>query len=169
MSITKQLGLVPIDWQLSQPKFLGKIDQQAKKVSQNLYVLAAPADDDTIRWLGEVTHSRKLFDVLKDSYDHIIVDITPLNITNRHNADPVLLASAADRTIFIVQAGTTPRQRVQQAVQDLQTAGSHLTGIIINDKTNPSVKEITLRFAHKLESVMPGLSNWLTHRAHRAG
>ncbi|MDD9911813.1 MAG: AAA family ATPase [Alphaproteobacteria bacterium] len=165
---TQKLGLKPQLWNIAQLAKLEELADLAVEHIQGLDVLPAPSDQESVRWLCEQEQAKMLFKALEKRYDHIVVDTTPLTATNRNNADPVLLAAAAERVLLVLLSGVTHRDKVKQAVQDLQTAGANLVGISVNDKFYQSAQDTIFKLAHGLRRVSPGLSSWLEHRARTA-
>jgi len=62
-------------------------------------------------------------------YDHVVFDSPPLLSV----ADPVLIAAAAEATLVVVRAGTTPRESLRLGVEKLRQAGIRPIGIVFND------------------------------------
>jgi Mrp family chromosome partitioning ATPase len=137
---------------------------EADKEIKTLNYLAAPLDAESVNWLKDYGHAKKFFDALSKKYQQVIVDTTPIGLANRANADPVILASAASRTIMVVLAGVTPRQQVKKALAQLEKSGAHIEGVVLNDWQNPSFKDDLLRLAGDLQKSSPGLASWLRHK-----
>jgi Mrp family chromosome partitioning ATPase len=164
--LTKTAGAAPHSWNLPALDKLEEVLEHTVPLAPHLDLLTAPADPASIRWLCETTQIRFFFDALKN-YDHVVVDTTPLTIANRRNVDPALLASAADRTLFVLLSGVTPAPKVKKALQDLETSGAHLVGIAVNDRASPTARDSILTLARRLHKIAPGLGEWLEHRAHK--
>ena len=81
---------------------------------------------------AELLSSRKMtemLDLLRRSYDHIILDSPPVsNVT-----DPIILSTIADGTIFVIRSGKTSREMVKRARQELANVKSKIFGVVLND------------------------------------
>ena len=165
-AISHDLTLKRKDWKLHEnaPAKAMKDLVEADKKNKNLFYLAAPRDQETVTWLKDLTHAEQCLDALKSEYDYVIVDSTPIGVVNRYNADPVILAAAADRTIMTLLAGVTPRERVRRALRQLREGGANVEGVVVNDRHNPSLREQMLNFADGLKGVSPGFSSWLRQK-----
>lgn len=162
LSITQSMELKRFDWDLPSIKTtLPKKLLQTKKSIAKLSVLSAPTDVASIEYLKDPQNVETFFKLAEKQFDHVIVDTTPVGTLNRYNADPVLLASAARKTILVSMAGVTPKDRIRKAITQLEESGVKPSGIVINDKHNPSMKESLLEFIGGLQKVSPGLHSWL--------
>jgi Mrp family chromosome partitioning ATPase len=127
----------------------------------NLYFMAAPRDDVSVQYLRDVTRANYFLTNLERHFDHIVIDTTPINAYNRYNVDPVLMAAAATRTVLVMLAGHTPREKVKKAREMLEDAGATIEGLLVNDYKNPSLRDEMLKFAGSLERLSPDFSSWL--------
>lgn len=130
----------------------------------NLYFMPAPRDDDSVQFLRDVQRAKFFLSNLEHHFDHVVIDTTPVGALNRLNADPVLLAAAATRTVLVFMAGTTPREKIRKAQHMLEEAGAQLDGVLVNDFRNPSLREELLAFADTLKAISPAVSEWLRRR-----
>ncbi len=97
-------------------------------LEDNLYVLSAgPVPPDSIRLLA----SQKMQDLMSDlhaSFDLVIYDTPPLV----GFADANLLAANTDGVIMVAGLGKLKRTVFQQALADIQVAGTSILGLIAN-------------------------------------
>ncbi len=128
---------------------------------ENLFLLSAPRDEDSVRFLRDVGRASAFFRTLEQEFDQVIVDTTPIGQLNRLNADPALLAAAATRTLLVVMAGVTPRSQVKKALRLLNDTGAQVDGIILNDRKNPSIHDEMLGLVNRLSPMAPGFATWL--------
>lgn len=81
---------------------------------------------------AELLSSRKMrdmLDLLRRSYDHIILDSPPVvNVT-----DPIILSTIADGTIFVIRSGSTTREMVKRSRQELLNVKSKIFGVVLNN------------------------------------
>lgn len=167
--LTQAFGAVPADWGLAPVKSKGRgagrfamADVVLKDVAESgLDVLPLPSDKETLDLLATPEGAAALFDGLSSSYEHILVDTTPMTALNRHNVDPVTLAAAAGRTALVVLMARTPVAWVRQAAEQLVASGAHVVGVVANNRKNPSTKALLMEMARTLGHVAPGLATWL--------
>ena len=165
-NLSAELNLPRKEWKLAErapnDSFIDLVETAENMPT--LSFLAAPRDQDSVVFLKDLTHAEQFFQTLKQYFDHIIVDTTPVGVTNRANADSVILAAAADRTVLMLMAAVTPRERVRRALRQLQEGGANVEGVVVNDSKNPSLKEDMLKFARGFKRLSPGFSSWLTQK-----
>lgn len=156
----------PSMWNLSGRDAKDKLNDLVQPVSgvKNLSFMSAPTDMGTVLHLKDVHHASDFFKTLEKQFDYIIVDTTPIGLMNRGNVDPVLLSAAAKRTVLVMLAGVTPRRVIGRALAQLKEAGSHVEGIVVNDRDNPSLKMKMMKFVNFVGKFAPGLSDWLRHK-----
>ena len=129
----------------------------------NLYFMPAPSDHESVVFLKDVHRATQFLDALEKNFDHIVIDTTPIGALNRYNADPVILSAAAQRTVMIMQAAVTPRDKILRAIKQLREAGANIEGMVVNDQVNPPVRQQLLAFASKLK-FLPGLHKWMRNK-----
>jgi Mrp family chromosome partitioning ATPase len=138
------------------------------KGCDNLFILPAPSDDNTIDMLKDPKQATRFFDIIERNFDHVIVDTTPISATNRRNADAVILASAARRCTVVTMAGVTKRQNVKNAVKSLREAGANVEGLIVNDYKNPTAKSQLQAIVNLFVHIAPSFHDWLTYRIQKS-
>lgn len=127
----------------------------------NLFLLSAPRDDDSVQFLRDAERARKFLENLEKEFDHVVVDTTPVQAFNRYNVDPVLLSTAATKCILVYLAGETSKYKAQKSLEQLKGAGAEVEGMIINDFRNPNLQEELFNLAERLGRVSPSLEGWL--------
>ncbi|MBP3368892.1 MAG: polysaccharide biosynthesis tyrosine autokinase, partial [Clostridia bacterium] len=70
----------------------------------------------------------ELFTKLRNKYDYIIVDTSPVGLTST----PAVFASISDTAILVVKQDTIRISRIQYAIDTLQAAGVTVMGCILN-------------------------------------
>ena len=74
---------------------------------------------------------RQFIDSMRGEYDSIIIDAPPiLSVT-----DAMVLSSFADTVLLVMEAGRVPVKAARRMRDILETAGTKVTGIVINDKS----------------------------------
>ena len=67
-------------------------------------------------------------DTLKEGYDRIIIDSPPTTAVT----DAVVLSRIADGVLLVIRAGETPRQVIQNAVEQLKSVNANILGAVLN-------------------------------------
>ncbi|MBK4736706.1 polysaccharide biosynthesis tyrosine autokinase [Noviherbaspirillum pedocola] len=62
-------------------------------------------------------------------YDHVIVDTAPVLLVS----DALTVAAGAAATFHIVRSGVTTSAEIEEATRQLNQAGAHLAGVVMND------------------------------------
>ncbi|GAB6190165.1 exopolysaccharide transport family protein [Marinitoga arctica] len=68
-------------------------------------------------------------EMLKNKYDKIIIDLPPILAA----ADALIVSKYTDGLILIVRAGKTQKHSLKVGIENINTSGSNLLGLIIND------------------------------------
>ncbi|MCW5889156.1 MAG: polysaccharide biosynthesis tyrosine autokinase [bacterium] len=93
-----------------------------------LFVPAGPTPPNPAELVGS-ERMRDTLERLRDDYDFVIVDSPPtLPVT-----DAVLLGREADGVVLVVKGNDTPRELVKRARDQLQQAGVHILGALVNN------------------------------------
>jgi Mrp family chromosome partitioning ATPase len=79
---------------------------------------------------------RLLVGRLVEQFDYIVIDTPPVGPV----IDPAIVAKLADKTIFVVQWGTTPRDLVIESVHQL-SMHKRVAGIVLNSVTQEQAKK----------------------------
>ena len=164
-TLTQRIGQKAQVWNLPNLTDLSHISELAIQTIPNLFILPAPSDSTSVKWLGETTNMEFLLSTLKSKYDWIIIDTTPLTVKNRNNVDPMLVAAVANHTMVTFLAGETSKTKFSLAMRDLLATGANVSGVAVNDHKNPAVKDTLMALANTVKPLLPGLSSWLMHRA----
>lgn len=81
---------------------------------------------------SELLNSKKMKDMMenvKNGFDVILIDTPPVLAV----VDAVIIASQADSTVFIVQAGKSTYQVFYKAVEELRRVNAKIIGILFNE------------------------------------
>jgi capsular exopolysaccharide synthesis family protein len=71
---------------------------------------------------------RELLQRLRESFTYVVLDTPPVNAV----ADPLIVASYADATLFVVEQRHTTYPAVRNAVHSLERVGAHVLGAVVN-------------------------------------
>lgn len=72
---------------------------------------------------------RQLLITLSKHYDFILVDSPPVVTVT----DPIILATLVDGVIVVTKSGKSKGEMIRRACQELQTVGSKVLGVVLND------------------------------------
>jgi capsular exopolysaccharide synthesis family protein len=70
---------------------------------------------------------KALISHLREAFDYVVLDTPPVGPV----VDPVIVADLADKTIFVVQWASTPRELVETSVQQVSTQ-KRVAGVVFN-------------------------------------
>jgi capsular exopolysaccharide synthesis family protein len=96
---------------------------------KNLKLLVLPAGSKTMNppdVLGS-ERMRLLISHLKEQFDYVVIDTPPVGPV----IDPAIVARLADKTIFVVQWGSTPRELVTNSIQQV-SKHKRVAGVVLN-------------------------------------
>jgi len=127
--------------------------------SSNLSLLPAPSDPEINLDLRERDNLCQLFKILKDQFDVIIIDTSPLNACNRNNLPTEIVCSSAQGVIMVVLSARTTEGNVKMAVEKLKLAKAILIGTVLNDRYNPSFCDELIKSTEWLEPYAPKVVN----------
>ena len=73
---------------------------------------------------------------LRETFDYVVLDTPPVGPV----VDPVIVANLADKTIFVVQWASTPRELVETSIQQVSTH-KRVAGIVLNSVNQDRAKK----------------------------
>ncbi len=76
---------------------------------------------------------RDLLSRLQQRFTYVVIDTPPVNAV----ADPLVVASYADATLFVVEQRRTSFAAARSAVQSLERVGAHVLGAVVNKVVAP--------------------------------
>ena len=74
-------------------------------------------------------HMRELISLAKERFDTVLIDTPPVLAV----IDPVIVASLADATVFIVRAAKTTRKALGRAVAEIRKSKADVIGLVFNE------------------------------------
>ena len=95
---------------------------------ENLYVMMAGTFPPNPSELLGQDLFKKMMDVLKQTFDYIIIDAPPVLAA----IDAAVIASACDGAVLVVGANKASRKLVQESVAQLKKSGATILGSILN-------------------------------------
>ena len=73
---------------------------------------------------------------LRETFDYVVLDTPPVGPV----VDPVIVANLADKTIFVVQWASTPRELVETSIQQVSTH-KRVAGVVFNSVNQDRAKK----------------------------
>lgn len=140
-----------MSWQEAKKSFgdflLGKIGMEiAVGVPglENLTVLTCgTVPPNPVELLGSA-EMKNLFAELRENFDVVIVDSPPILPV----ADASVISPLADGAILVYRAGAAPRTILSRAKTELESVGTQLFGVVLND-LRPAAGEISATYPYK--------------------
>ena len=75
---------------------------------------------------------KDLINEMKEYFDLILFDTSPLLSQNRNNVDPAILSQFCDMVIIVAQYKKTKKSELKNAVSAITNEGGKVTGIVYN-------------------------------------
>lgn len=159
-----------IDFNLSNPKlteeFNGKfIDQNSllESINKNIYsadiknlsFIPAPIDSKFLHPLCDLENLETCFEQLKQSFDFIVVDCSPINSEFSHTIPAEIICKATQGCILVVLAGKTPGNKVKNAIEQLKRMNVNILGGALNDQYNLSLTEMLCKSTNVGDRILP--------------
>ncbi len=78
---------------------------------------------------------KETFDYLSDHYDYVIIDTPPMNSV----IDASIIAKVSTGFIFVIKQNYASKERISQAVEQINFAGGKVIGFLFNDVVDGSM------------------------------
>jgi len=119
--LEKDKGLVDL--------LLGGTGPEASMFQTDGKLTVIPAGSKTLNPTDILASERMkvLVSRLKEKFDYVVIDTPPVGPV----IDPTIVAGLADKTIFVVQWGATPRELVQNSIRQLSN-NNRVAGVVLN-------------------------------------
>jgi len=101
-----------------------------------------------------------------DQFDAVIVDAGSLNRNPQTLIPAERIVSACEATMLVVMAGITTELTVRHSCERIHSAGGQLTGCILNECYNPSLKQELLRESNRIPRIFNRLASKITDLIH---
>ena len=115
------------------------------KVRQDLNLMVIPAGSKSLNppdVLGS-ERMKALISRLRETFDYVVLDTPPVGPV----VDPVIVANLADKTIFVVQWASTPRELVETSIQQV-SAHKRVAGVVFNSVNQDRAKKYGGEYYH---------------------
>ena len=107
-----------------------------KTMLRDLDVLTAPSRSQLEGQRNLSFLALSVVERIRDLYDFVLLDTSPVFPTNRNMVDPVVVSTACDGVIMTVLAAVTPKTMVRKAVVNMEVSGITVLGIVMNQWKN---------------------------------
>ena len=113
----------------------------------SLKILTAGRQDIRLSFALKHSKTREILAEMKDAYDLIIFDTSPVLAHNRQNIDPAFLGLISDIVIVVVQDKITKKSELVDTVDTITNSGGKIHGIVYNQQFKlKSVPRLLRRF-----------------------
>ena len=96
---------------------------------ENLWIITAGPIPPNPSELTALKKTEELFKILKEKYDYIIIDTSPIGVVS----DTYHLASLADACLLVVRTGKTLRDLFENTLAEIKTSNLKSVSLVIND------------------------------------
>jgi protein-tyrosine kinase len=105
---------------------------------KNLDILTATSTSLRDNRIDEDIHrlGKNIIHQARSAYDVVIVDSSSIFPVNHRMLDPVAVSMDAEAAIMVALANVTPRQKLKRARMLLETAGTYVAGVVVNQWKN---------------------------------
>jgi polysaccharide biosynthesis transport protein len=79
---------------------------------------------------------KRLIAHLRETFDYVVLDTPPVGPV----VDPIILANLADKTVFVVQWTSTPRELVEKSIQQV-SVHKRVAGVVLNSVNQGRAKK----------------------------
>ncbi|MDM8541775.1 CpsD/CapB family tyrosine-protein kinase [Desulfococcaceae bacterium HSG9] len=113
----------------------------------SLKILTAGSQDIQLSFALKHSKTREMLVEMKDEYDLIIFDTSPVLVHNRQNIDPAFLGLISDIVIVVVQDKITKKSELVATVDTIKNSGGKIHGIVYNQQFKAkSIPRLLCRF-----------------------
>lgn len=105
-----------------------RIDEAVKNYNNKIDILPSGTISSDPSELLESDEFIELLEVLKEKYDLIILDSSPVRVVS----DAQLLAAKVDGTILVAKKNKTKLENIKEAKDLLKRVGANLVGVVLN-------------------------------------
>ncbi len=101
----------------------------------NLQMITAGAPCDNFSEYLHYSHIPNLIQEIRDQFDLIIFDTSPVLTPNRNNVNLVSLSSVADYFLLIIKKSGTTKDHLKEAQNVIEAGNGRIDGIVLNEHT----------------------------------
>lgn len=111
----------------------------------NLHILPSGLHNFPLNHFLTTMNIQRLIDSLKNNYDIIIFDSSPINKTNRQNIDPTMVSQMMDLVYMVVTPRKTRKDILTSSILKITESGGNVDGIIANNIFSRNGKKMSDR------------------------
>ena len=111
----------------------------------NLHILPSGLHNFPLNHFLTTMNIQRLINSLKNDYDIIIFDSSPINKTNRQNIDPTMVSQMMDLVYMVVTPRKTRKDTLTSSILKITESGGNVDGIIANNLFSRNSKNISDR------------------------
>jgi len=97
-----------------------------------LKVITAGCRDNELYLKITPDFMENMFQEMKEAYDLVLMDSSPVLNKNRNNVDPVFLSFTCDMVVMVVQDKRTTSEQITESVEAITRDGGKIDGIVYN-------------------------------------
>lgn len=112
------------------------LEETIHQVNPNLDVIPAGAIPPNPSELLASQQMKELLTKLHSMYDYIVLDAPPVNVVS----DALVVAPQTSGIVFVVRDHVTQHSQIQKALKNINFAGAHTLGLVLNDARNAHKK-----------------------------
>jgi polysaccharide biosynthesis transport protein len=120
--LEREKGLVDLLVGVATPQAVMRLQKDLK-----LMVIAAGSKSLNPTDLLGSERMKALLSDLRETFDYVVLDTPPVGPV----VDPVIVANLADRTVFVVQWASTPRESIETSIQQV-SSHKRVAGVVLN-------------------------------------
>jgi protein-tyrosine kinase len=124
-----------------------ELDEVIQKLEGNaLHVITSGsrASNDAVQLLSNQRMAR-LLDVLREKYDHVIIDTPPVI----ELADAGIVGGLSDEVMLIARISRTPQPLIQQALRALNSYNAPVAGVVVTDQERSKNRYHYYRYGYR--------------------
>jgi len=106
---------------------------------EELEVITAGDPDQDLSFFLNRPILNEIVPEMREKYDLVVFDTSPVLIKNRNNLDPVQLSNTCEMILMVAQAKMTCRNDLRQSVSAIQEGGGQVRGVVYNKQFHRGV------------------------------
>ena len=106
---------------------------------EELEIITAGKPDQDLSFFLNRPILNEIVPQMKEKYDLVVFDTSPVLVKNRNNLDPIHLSNNCDMVIVVAQAKMTCRNDLKQTVSAIQEGGGQVRGVVYNKQFHRGV------------------------------